>query len=67
MESPIVSSSTKEKEILSAKEVMAWLEISRPTLYRLSRDRKISAYKLAGKLFYKRSELLQAIEAGKIN
>jgi excisionase family DNA binding protein len=59
--------SVKEKEILSAKEVMSWLEISRPTLYRLTRAGKVAAYKLAGKLFYKRSELIRAIEAGRIN
>lgn len=57
----------QQKEILTAKDVMGWLEISRPTLYRLTKKGVITAYKLTGKLFYKRSEIIEAIEAGRIN
>jgi excisionase family DNA binding protein len=55
------------KEILTAKDVMEWLEISRPTLYRLTKKGIITAYKLTGKLFFKRSEIMAVIEAGRIN
>ncbi len=56
---------TKQKEILTAKDVMKWLEISRQTLYRLVKQEQFTAYKLSGKLFFKRSEIMKAIENGK--
>lgn len=53
------------KEILTTKEVLGFLGISRPSLYRLMKKNKIQGYKLGGKLYFKRSEIIAVIEAGK--
>ena len=53
------------KEILTTKEVLDFLVISRPSLYRLMKKDKIQGYKLGGKLYFKRSEIIAAVEAGK--
>lgn len=50
---------------LDTAQVMQFLRISRVTLSRLKEKGILNGYKLGGKLFYKRAEILKAIEAGK--
>lgn len=59
------SMTTNGKEILTPKDVMALLEISRSTLQRMCNKGELISYKLSGKLYFKRSEIVSAIEAGK--
>ena len=47
-----VQNLSSNKELLTAKDVMEWLEISRQTLYRLVKQGQITSYKLSGKLFF---------------
>jgi excisionase family DNA binding protein len=53
------------KEILTPKEVMELLDISRSTLQRLKKKGELLSYKFSGKIYFKRSEILAAVEAGK--
>jgi len=52
-----------KEDIITAKAVMDWLDISRYTLYRLRKQGVFKSYKIAGKLFFKRHEIVEAIEA----
>ena len=58
-------SSTTTKEILTPKDVMELLDISRSTLQRLAKKGKLISYKLSGRIYFKRSEIIEAVEAGK--
>ena len=53
-------------EIMTAKDVMDLLKISRNTYNRLREEGILKAYALKGKLYSKRSEILQAISDGLI-
>ncbi|MCB0566226.1 MAG: helix-turn-helix domain-containing protein [Phaeodactylibacter sp.] len=53
----------KTGEILTAKQVMKILDISRNTFDRLRKERVIKVYRLGRKLYCKHSELLQALES----
>ena len=53
-------------EHLSANEAMEFLRVSRNQLYRLIDAGKIIAYKPAGRLIFKRSELIEYINDGLI-
>lgn len=55
----------KPNPFLDSKQVMEFLRISRVTLNRLKGKGELQAYKLGGKLFFKRDEILAKIEAGK--
>ncbi len=50
-------------DLLTLPQLMDWLDLSRGTIYRLRKEGTFKAYKLAGKLYFKRSEILEAIEA----
>ena len=51
-----------EKELLTAKEVQDTLKISHTTLWSWSRKGIIQTHKIAGRLRYKRSEVLKALK-----
>ncbi len=51
-----------EKELLTAKEVQDTLKISHTTLWNWSRKGIIKTHKIAGRLRYKRSEVLTALK-----
>ncbi|MBS1744000.1 MAG: helix-turn-helix domain-containing protein [Bacteroidetes bacterium] len=53
----------KEKEIMSRKEVKELLQISYPTLNTWTKQGKIKAYKQGGKVYFKRSEIINSLEA----
>lgn len=50
---------------LDSAQVIEFLRISRATFSRLRVKGELQAYKLGGKLFFKRDEILAKIEAGK--
>lgn len=54
-----------EKEILNPNEVMELLGISRATLQRLKKRGDLPSYKFSGKIYFKRSEIMAAVDAGK--
>lgn len=49
-------------EILTSKEVMALLKISRNSYNRMKDEGTIKVYMLRGKLYSKRSEILQVLD-----
>ena len=58
---------TKDDEIMTSSEVMKMLKISRNSYNRLKDEGIIKVYSLRGKLYCKRSEILQTVESGRIN
>ena len=58
---------TNEKEFLNFKEVLELLMLSRSTLYKLSASGKIPHYKPKGKLYFKRTELINWISQKSIS
>ncbi len=59
------STAIQPNPFLDSAQVMKFLRISRMTLNRLKGKGELQAYKLGGKLFFKRDEILARIEAGK--
>jgi excisionase family DNA binding protein len=59
-----------EEEILTGQEAMGLLKISRSTLWKLTKEKEIPAYRVGnGKtsnLRYKRSELLEWLEGNRV-
>ncbi|MEZ4885231.1 MAG: helix-turn-helix domain-containing protein [Chitinophagales bacterium] len=53
------------KHILNANEAARFLQISKHTLYRMTSNNEVPFFKRGKKLYFKRSELLKWIEAGK--
>jgi hypothetical protein len=53
-------------EIMTGAAVQELLEISRATLFRMEKRGEIPAYKYAGKKFYRRSEIMAAITASRV-
>jgi len=51
----------QEDEILTSKEVMVLLKISRNSYNRMKDEGSIKIYRLRGKLYSKRSEILQVL------
>ena len=58
---------THQPEILTSAEVMQLLRISRNSYNRMKDEKILKVYMLRGKLYSKRSEILQALEEGRIN
>lgn len=62
---------SRNDEILTAREARELLKISRSTLWKLTRERQIPAYRVGnGKtsnLRYKRSELLAWLNSNQVN
>lgn len=59
--------SNSEIELLTVKEVQKILKISRNSFNRLKDEGILKVYSLRGKLYCKRSEILQTIENCRIN
>lgn len=51
-----------QKELLSSADVMEMLNISRTSLYRLRDEGILNAYKVMGKIYFRRSEVLASID-----
>ncbi len=45
------------KEALTLNEAASYLDVSKPTLYKLTSENKITFYKPTGKIYFKRAEL----------
>jgi|SRR5579863_433231 len=58
--------STENKEIMNIDEVAAFLFISKSTLYKFVMNRKIPHFKVGGKLYFKRSDLMSWVQEGKV-
>lgn len=56
----------QHKDIITSSELMKWLKISRQTLHRWKEKGILTSYMLGGTLFFKRSEVMESIEQGKI-
>lgn len=56
---------TTQKEILSTKEVAELLSISARTVDRMMKKGILKPYSFYGKKYYKYSEIVKSIEAGK--
>ena len=56
----------ENKEIMNVDEVAAFLFISKSTLYKFVMNRKIPHFKVGGKLYFKRSDLMGWIQEGKV-
>lgn len=56
-----------EKKFLTFTEAALYLDIFRPTLYKLTHEKKLPCYKPNGKkLYFKKKELEDWIEQGKM-
>lgn len=55
----------KEKEILSTRETALLLDVSTRTIGRMAKQSVLKAYCLNGKKYFKFSEIIASIEAGK--
>lgn len=53
-------------EVMTFTEVMVMLDICRATLNRLRRKGEIPAYRFGKRVYFKRSEILAAMEANRI-
>jgi len=55
-----------QKEILTLRETMKLLGLSRSTIYRRIRSGTFPAYRLSGKIYFKHSDIIDKLEQGKI-
>ena len=51
----------KEEELLSREETSNLLKINLSTLWRWTKDGKVSAYGIGNRIFYKKDELLKSL------
>ena len=58
-------SNTNQEELLSKKQVCQLLGISQSTLWRWTKNKRLQAYGLNNRVYYKRSEIIAALN--KIN
>ncbi|MGQ7870923.1 helix-turn-helix domain-containing protein [Sunxiuqinia sp. sy24] len=61
----ILQQNLLQKEVLTLSEAAKYLGISKPTLYKLTSEHRISFYKPMGKVYFKRSELEEWIFSNK--
>lgn len=54
-------------EVMTFAEVMAMLDICRATLNRLRRNGEIPSYRFGRKVYFRRSEIISAMEANRVN
>ena len=54
-----------EEQFLSTKEAAAFLKVSMIKIYQLTMKKAIPFYKPAGKIYFKKSELVEYINKGK--
>jgi excisionase family DNA binding protein len=55
-----------DKEVMDVNEVAKFLFISKSTLYQYVMNRKIPHFKLGKKLYFKKSDLLNWVQEGKV-
>ena len=53
-------------EILTSKDVREMLCVSHTTLQRMRNRGDLTGYKLSGRVYYKRSEIMSSLESGKL-
>lgn len=56
---------TEREELLTPKETAELLKISIPTLWRWQKKGKLNCYGIAGKRYYKRSEVIESLTSKK--
>lgn len=56
-----VETTLASKDMLSMSEVLAYLKISKPTLYKLQESGKLSVYRVGRRVLYKRSDIERVI------
>jgi excisionase family DNA binding protein len=56
-----------KKQFLSVSELSTFLNISKITVYRLVETRKIVFYKIGGSIRFNKKDVLDYLEASKIN
>lgn len=54
-----------QSQILNINQAAKFLNLAKPTVYALTSKKKVPFFKTGKKLYFKRSELLEWIEAGK--
>ncbi|HCY75959.1 MAG TPA: hypothetical protein DHV28_08550 [Ignavibacteriales bacterium] len=55
-----------ESDVLGVDEASKYLKLSKPTIYKLTMDREIPHYKLGKRLYFRKEEIDQWINRGKI-
>lgn len=58
---------TPVKEILTATEVMQLLDVCRATITRMKSRGDLPYYKFCNRLYFKRSEVLEALERSRVH
>jgi len=58
---PVIQTTSKETELLTRKEVAKLLRVSLPTLHDWTKRGVIKAYRIEGKVYYKRSEIEESL------
>lgn len=56
-----LNTQTVNDELMSREQVLCYLQINASTLYRWQNSKRINVYKISGKCFYKRAELMDSI------
>ena len=54
---------SKTVVLLSCKQVVAFLQITSPTLRKWTREGLLKAYSLGGRIYYKQHEVINALQA----
>lgn len=63
----LLANSISNKEVLNLKEACRFLDLSKSSLYKLTSKKEIPHYKPSGrKIYFKKIELIQWIEKGKV-
>lgn len=62
MGEPSVENSKNIEDFITLKEAAKYLGVSLPTLYSYTNKSLLKKYKLGGRMFYKKSELVKAIQ-----
>jgi excisionase family DNA binding protein len=52
----ILESNLLRKEVLNVSEAAVYMDLSKPTLYKLTSEHKITFYKPSGKVYFKRAD-----------
>ena len=55
-----------QKDVLTNREAMEYLGLSRPTLARLRRDGRLPYYKVGKSVFYRRDDIAEMIRRGRV-
>lgn len=61
------SKETVFNEILTSKDIRKLLCVSQSTVQRMRKKGELTGYKMSGRVYYKRSEVLSSLESGKLN